>query len=144
MKDVDAEAGSLMSAWGPILAGIMKEARRGFLRLLVAGAMAAALLLGMVIDSGAQGPGPGAAADYGILSLLPAATAIVLAFLTREVLVSLFLGICVGGLISGNLNILQAFLIPAIGSSQYGLILLVYLWSLAACRTFEVTPNGHH
>ena len=92
--------------------------------------MAAAVLLGLASEGGAQGTDSGASADYGILSLLPAATAIVLAFLTREVLVSLFLGICVGGLISGNLNILQAFLIPAIGSSQYGLILLVYLWSL--------------
>ena len=91
---------------------------------------AAVLLLGLASEGGAQGTDSGASADYGILSLLPAATAIVLAFLTREVLVSLFLGICVGGLISGNLNILQAFLIPAIGSSQYGLILLVYLWSL--------------
>ncbi len=119
-----------MSAWVSILLRTMYRQLRGSLRLLSAGAILVAGFLGLVGDGGAQGADPGAAADYGILSLLPAATAIVLAFLTREVLVSLFLGICVGGLISGNLNILQAFLIPAIGSSQYGLILLVYLWSL--------------
>ena len=96
----------------------------------MASLMAAVLLLGLSSDGVAQGADSRAAADYGILSLLPAATAIFLAFLTREVLISLFLGICVGGIVSGNLNILQAFLIPAIGSSQYGLILLVYLWSL--------------
>ena len=113
-----------------MLFGIMEGRRRRGLRLLLGGAVAAAVLLGLASESSVRGAEPGAAAGYGILSLLPAATAIVLAFLTREVLVSLFLGICVGGLVSGNLNILQAFLIPAIGSSQYGLILLVYLWSL--------------
>ena len=97
---------------------------------LMASAAVVLMLLGLAgqAQAGSVDPEPGA--HYGVLSLLPAATAIVLAFLTREVLLSLFLGICVGGVVSGNINILQAFLIPAIGSSQYGLILLVYLWSL--------------
>ena len=68
--------------------------------------------------------------EYGIFSVLPAVTAILLAFVTGEVLLSLFMGIVVGGVVSGDWNILQKFLIPAIGSRQYGLILLVYLWCL--------------
>lgn len=67
---------------------------------------------------------------YGLLSLLPAATAIALAFLTREVLLALFVAIVLGGVITGQLNIIQSFLIPAIGSPEYALILLVYLWAL--------------
>lgn len=67
---------------------------------------------------------------YGALSLLPAATALLLAFLTREVLSSLLLGIVAGGLVSGKLNILQELMLPALATPQYALILLVYLWCL--------------
>ena len=119
-----------MSAWISILLQTMGGRRRCGLGPLMASAAVVLMLLGLAgqAQAGSVDPEPGA--HYGVLSLLPAATAIVLAFLTREVLLSLFLGICVGGVVSGNINILQAFLIPAIGSSQYGLILLVYLWSL--------------
>ena len=68
--------------------------------------------------------------DYGWWALLPALFTIVLCFLTREVISSLFIGIFLGGIISGKFNIVQAFLIPSIGSPKYGEILLVYLWSL--------------
>ena len=68
--------------------------------------------------------------DFGWWALLPALVTILLCFLTREVISSLFLGILFGGIISGKLNIVQAFLIPSIGSPKYGEILLVYLWSL--------------
>ncbi|GBD93483.1 malate-2H(+)/Na(+)-lactate antiporter [bacterium BMS3Abin05] len=68
--------------------------------------------------------------DFGWWSLLPALITIVLCFLTREVISSLFLGIVLGGIISGHYNIIQYFLIPSIGSPKYGEILLVYLWSL--------------
>jgi Na+/H+ antiporter NhaC len=68
--------------------------------------------------------------DFGWWSLLPALITIVLCFLTREVISSLFIGIFFGGIISGKFNIVQAFLIPSIGSPKYGEILLVYLWSL--------------
>ncbi|NIR42726.1 MAG: sodium:proton antiporter [Gemmatimonadetes bacterium] len=61
---------------------------------------------------------------------MPPAVAIILAFLTREVISSLFIGIALGGVISGDLNIVTGFLIPSIGSESYALILLVYLWSL--------------
>lgn len=67
---------------------------------------------------------------FGFWSVLPPAVAIVLAFVTREVVSSLFIGIALGGVISGKLNIVQEYLIPSIGSPGYGLILLVYLWAL--------------
>lgn len=67
---------------------------------------------------------------FGFWSLLPPLVAIVLAFWTREVISALFVGIALGGVISGNLNIIQGYLIPSIGTEDFALILLVYLWSL--------------
>ena len=67
---------------------------------------------------------------YGFWSVLPPAVAIILAFATRDVVSSLFIGIALGGVISGKLNIVQEYLIPSIGSEAYALILLVYLWAL--------------
>jgi Na+/H+ antiporter NhaC len=67
---------------------------------------------------------------FGFWSVLPPFVAIILAFATREVVSSLFIGIALGGVISGKLNIVQEYLIPSIGSEAYALILLVYLWAL--------------
>jgi Na+/H+ antiporter NhaC len=67
---------------------------------------------------------------FGFWSVLPPAVAIILGFLTREVVSALFVGIALGGVISGKLNIVKHFLIPSIGSESYALILLVYLWAL--------------
>ncbi|MFN1835197.1 Na+/H+ antiporter NhaC family protein [Balneola sp. MJW-20] len=67
---------------------------------------------------------------YGLWSVMPPLVAIVLAFYTREVVSSLFLGICLGGVISGKLNIVQEFLIPSVGTESFALIILVYLWAL--------------
>lgn len=67
---------------------------------------------------------------YGIWSVVPPVVALVLAFSVREVISALFIGIALGGVISGKLNIVRDFLIPSIGSPGYGLILLVYLWAL--------------
>jgi Na+/H+ antiporter NhaC len=67
---------------------------------------------------------------YGFWSVLPPIIAIVLAFWTKEVISSLFVGIALGGVISGNINIVDAYLIPSIGTEDFALILLVYLWSL--------------
>jgi Na+/H+ antiporter NhaC len=69
---------------------------------------------------------------YGLWSLVPAAATIFICFVTRNVLFALLLGILAGGLISGQLNILEAFLIPSLGSEKYAQILLVYLWALGA------------
>ena len=66
----------------------------------------------------------------GWFSILPPLIAIVLAFWLREVVSALFIGIATGGLIAGKINIIDAFLIPAIGTADFALILLVYLWAL--------------
>lgn len=70
------------------------------------------------------------AGHYGFWSVLPPLIAIVLAFWMREVISALFLGIAAGGIIAGEVNIVDAFLIPAIGTEDFALILLVYLWAL--------------
>ncbi|MEE8447600.1 MAG: Na+/H+ antiporter NhaC family protein [Gemmatimonadota bacterium] len=67
---------------------------------------------------------------YGIWSLAPPVVTLVLAFALRDVVAALFIGIALGGVITGRLNIVQEFLIPSIGSPDFGLILLVYLWAL--------------
>jgi Na+/H+ antiporter NhaC len=67
---------------------------------------------------------------YGFLSLVPALATLVTCFATRNVILALFFGIVLGGLITTDYNIVQAFLIPSIGSERYAQILLVYLWAL--------------
>lgn len=67
---------------------------------------------------------------FGFWSVMPPLVAIVLAFWTREVVSALFIGIFLGGVIAGQLNIVQDFLIPSIGTESFALILLVYLWAL--------------
>jgi Na+/H+ antiporter NhaC len=96
-------------------------------RWLRAGGLLAFLLLVWVLAAGAP---PDEGGHIGFWSLLPAITTLLLVFLTREVISSLLLGVLVGGLVSGQINIIQAFLIPAIGSASYATILLVYLWAL--------------
>ena len=89
--------------------------------------VSALLLIGAIAVTGRI---PQQGDHYGFWSVLPPAVAIILAFATREVVSSLFIGIALGGVISGKINIVQEFLIPSIGSPEYGLILLVYLWAL--------------
>jgi Na+/H+ antiporter len=67
---------------------------------------------------------------FGWWSVAPPLVAIVLAFWTREVVSSLFAGILLGGLIAGEINLVQSYMIPSIGSESFALILLVYLWAL--------------
>ncbi|MEJ2274250.1 MAG: hypothetical protein P8Y01_06705, partial [Woeseiaceae bacterium] len=67
---------------------------------------------------------------YGFLSLVPALATLVICFATRNVILALFMGIVLGGLITTDYNIVQVFLIPSIGSERYAQILLVYLWAL--------------
>jgi Na+/H+ antiporter NhaC len=96
-------------------------------RFITAGALVTVLLLLWVFAAGEL---PDEGQHIGFWSLLPAATTLLLVFVTREVVSSLFAGIAVAGVVSGELNIVSNFLIPAIGSEQYALILLVYLWAL--------------
>jgi Na+/H+ antiporter NhaC len=67
---------------------------------------------------------------YGFTSLLPALTTLVLVFFTRDVVSSLFLGIAVAGFVIADINIIDRFLIPSIGTEGFAVILLVYLWAL--------------
>lgn len=67
---------------------------------------------------------------FGFWSLMPPLVAIVLAFWTREVISALFIGILMGGIIAGEINIISGFLIPSIGTESFAMILLVYLWAL--------------
>ena len=67
---------------------------------------------------------------FGLWSLLPAFATIVVCFISRNVILALLLGVFVDGLIIGRINIIDAFLIPSLGSAQYAQILLVYLWAL--------------
>ncbi len=74
---------------------------------------------------------PGRDADsYGAWSLLPAGLTLLVCFMTRNVILALFVGVLSGGLISGQLNIVQAYLIPSLGTENFAQILLVYLWAL--------------
>jgi Na+/H+ antiporter NhaC len=97
--------------------------RRRWLGVAIAVALvaAAAALTGRVPSQGEH---------YGAWSLLPPVVALVLAFALREVIAALFLGIVLGGVVSGRPNIVKEFLLPSVGSSSYALILLVYLWAL--------------
>jgi len=96
-------------------------------RWVRAGSLLLALFLLWFYAAGAP---PAEGEHLGVWSLLPAITTLVLVFVTREVVTSLLLGVLVGGLVSGQPNIIAAFLIPAIGSTAYATILLVYLWAL--------------
>jgi len=69
---------------------------------------------------------------YGLWSLFPAVLTIITCFLTRNVLLALLFGIFAGGLVSGQLNIIRAFLVPSLGSENYAQMLLVYLWALGS------------
>ncbi len=86
------------------------------------------LILGVLFLN--TGERPDDAEHFGFYSLLPALITLVLVFSTREVISSLFIGIVAGGIISGNYNILDSFILPSIGSRSFAVILFVYLWCL--------------
>lgn len=67
---------------------------------------------------------------YNFMSLVPALATLAICFVTRNVILALFMGIVLGGLVTTQYNIIQEFLIPSIGSERYAQILLVYLWAL--------------
>jgi Na+/H+ antiporter NhaC len=70
------------------------------------------------------------AKHFGIFSIFPAIITLFLCFYTKNVILALFTGIVVGGLITAEYNILNSFLFPSLGSERYAKILLVYLWAL--------------
>jgi Na+/H+ antiporter NhaC len=87
----------------------------------------ACVIVGALIWWSAPGPD---AASYGAWSLLPAGLTLLVCFVTRNVILALFVGVFAGGLVSGQLNIVQAYLIPSLGTENFAQILLVYLWAL--------------
>src|SRR5699024_2679680 len=98
----------------------------------------AILILGILFS----GHFPKNGENYGLWSLLPPAIAIIMAFWTKEVISSLFVGIALGGIISGKLNIVQEFLLPSLGTPDFALILLVYLWALGGLIGIWNRPGG--
>ncbi len=68
--------------------------------------------------------------DYGLLSLAPAVATLIVSFWSKNVLLGLLCGIALGGVVTGQYNIVSAFLLPSLGSERYAYILLVYLWAL--------------
>lgn len=105
-------------------------------------ALAATLLLALLIVAVAGPRDLPSAGHYGAASLLPAATAILLAFATRQVLFALLMGIVMGGVVVGDVNVLARFMLPAIGSPQYALILVVYLWCLGGLLGLWTRTGG--
>ncbi|MDX1592436.1 MAG: sodium:proton antiporter, partial [Balneolaceae bacterium] len=89
-----------------------------------------ALVIAGIYHATTVGSFPQQGEHFGFWSVMPPLVAIVLAFWTREVVSALFIGICLGGVIAGELNIVQTYLIPSIGTESFALILLVYLWAL--------------
>ncbi len=80
---------------------------------------------------------------FGAASLLPAVVALGLAFLTKDVLLSLFAGVVSGAFVQffqarvvtglwlpKELDFIENFFLRALGTSSYATILLVYLWFL--------------
>ena len=67
---------------------------------------------------------------YGALSLVPALATLIICFATRNVIFALFMGVVLGGLVSGSYNIVREFMIPSLGTTGFAEILLVYLWAL--------------
>ena len=92
--------------------------------------VAALVLGGLGLAVYFEGDIPKTDGHYGFWSVLPPLIAIVLAFWLQEVVSALFIGIAAGGIIAGQANIIDAFLLPAIGTEDFALILLVYLWAL--------------
>lgn len=71
------------------------------------------------------------------LSVLPAVVTIVLAFVTRQVILALFVGVLTGSAVLysqtgelADLNFISRFFLPSLGAEKYAQILLIYLWSL--------------
>jgi Na+/H+ antiporter NhaC len=91
-----------------------------------------------------HGVEPAPAGHYGIASAVPALLTLVLVFLTREVILSLVIGIVAGGIIIGNWNVLEAFIFPSLGTESFALILVVYLWALGGLIGIWTRSGGAH
>lgn len=90
-----------------------------------------ALAVGL-IALGFLSPGelPGEGGHMGFYSLLPALVTLVVVFATKNVVAALFLGVITGGVVSAEYNVVDGFMLPALGTVSFATILLVYLWAL--------------
>lgn len=90
-----------------------------------------ALAVGL-IALGFLSPGelPGEGGHMGFFSLLPALVTLVVVFATKNVVAALFLGVITGGVVSAEYNVVDGFMLPALGTVSFATILLVYLWAL--------------
>ena len=71
-----------------------------------------------------------ARAHWGWWSLLPAAVAVMLCWLTREPVTSLAAGVVSGALLLGKYDITGEVMIPSLASTNSAGVLLLYLWLL--------------
>lgn len=90
----------------------------------------------------APGQLPAEGEHIGFYSVLPALVTVVIAFVLRDVIVALVAGIAVGGIVSARWNLLDAFILPAVGSSSYALVLVVYLWALGGLLGLWTRTGG--
>ncbi len=67
---------------------------------------------------------------WGIWSLLPAAVAVALCWLTKEPLPALFGGVVSGALLLGNYDVTDGVLVESLARPSAAYILLLYLWLL--------------
>ena len=67
---------------------------------------------------------------WGIWSLLPALIAILLCWVTREPITSLFGGIVVGAILMGKYNLTEEVLVKELATASASGIIVLYLWSL--------------
>ncbi len=105
----------------PILGPIRRHAWAGILLLCIGVGIYALSVDPADVD---------ASGHYGFLSIMPAVAALVICFVTRNVILALFMGVVLGGLVTTDYNIIRGFLIPAIGTERFAEILIVYLWAL--------------
>jgi Na+/H+ antiporter NhaC len=105
-------------------------------------ALSAVVVIALLMVSASGARELPATGHFGAASLLPATAAILLAFTTRQVLFALLTGIAMGGVVVGDVNVLTRFMLPAIGSAQYALILVVYLWCLGGLLGLWTRTGG--
>lgn len=93
----------------------------------------------------AYAPKPGGEKfSWGFWSVIPPLLTLILAFATRQVILALFLGILAGGIVTAEYNIVEAYILPALGSVGYAQILLIYLWCLGGLIGLWTKTGGAH
>ncbi|WP_330230322.1 hypothetical protein OHA40_30805 [Nocardia sp. NBC_00508] len=110
------------------LRNVLDTSRIGTSRGLLGVAAVAAGLI--VLGFLSPGRVPGEGDHVGLFSLLPALITLLVVFATKNVVAALFLGVITGGVVSAQYNVVDGFMLPALGTASFATILLVYLWAL--------------